>query len=268
MTCLPKSGGCEKPLTDAFVNHLNDTESAHYVHRACLDVEDRTHPQPEALYVDSRRSTKLVIERKSISWPLDYARRHRNDHFVSDLLSERLNGLLLDDLYEVRLPALMDGKRPELQSFALSAAESIRSHWNEIAGGLVLSGRGEELWWSCRRVPCFDREDEAPSKGLQFTFTGQLSNWPDCMDPTNLPRPLTSALKKIYSSCVNKFASHSDARRVLVLDPYEDLRYESVNWWRDVFSISPPPVEIDEVWSGIFDWVCEDLQGWMFERLR
>lgn len=36
MTCLPKSGGCERPFTDAFVAHLNSLEGTRYSHRSTL----------------------------------------------------------------------------------------------------------------------------------------------------------------------------------------------------------------------------------------
>ena len=75
MSCIPQSGGCERPFTEAFVEHLNQTGGSRYVHRACLDRIDSKNPQPEAMYVDSERKLQLVIERKSISWPIDYPYR-------------------------------------------------------------------------------------------------------------------------------------------------------------------------------------------------
>jgi hypothetical protein len=269
MTCLPQSGGCERPFTDAFAAHLNDAEGAHYVHQACLDILDRQHPQPEALYLDSKRNARLVIERKSISFPRDYARRHNNDHFVSDLFDKGLSGLLLDDLYEVRLPMLMDGTQLELRSFVQLAIQRIRSNWPRIVEGTVIgSESGGTLWWSCRRIPSWDRIDGAPSKGLQFTFSGPLMSHFDYVEAKNLAEDVISDLKKIFSGCQKKFASYSNARRVLVLDPFEELRYQTTDWWHDVFSTYSPPTEIDEVWSGIFDYVTDELQGWIFERLH
>src|SRR6266849_4372724 len=255
MPCLPQSGGCEKPFTDAFTEYLNRTEGTRYVHRECLDVADRQNPQPEALYMDSQRSLQLVIERKSISWPIDYAHRNSNDHFVSDVFAEEMKSLPLDDLYELRLPMLIEGTQPELRSFVLGAAQKIRLHWPQVVAGRILRERvSEKWWWAFRKVPDSDREGEAPSKGWQFTFVGRGSSRFDQLDPTSLPADLISTLQRIYSSCARKFTLHPHARRVLVLDPYEDLRDQSRDWWHDVFSATPPPVEIEEIWSGIFDW--------------
>jgi hypothetical protein len=269
MPCLPESGGCEKPFTDAFAEYLNRAEGTRYVYRECLDIADRKHPQPEALYIDSERSLQLVIERKSISWPVDYAHRHSNDHFVSEVFSKEMESLQLDDLYEFRVPMLIEGTQPELRSFVQRAARKIRLHWAKVAAGRILRERvSEKWWWTFRRVPASEREDEAPSKGWQFTFEGQASSRFDPLDATNLPADLILALQKIYSSCVKKFNLHTHSRRVLVLDLYEDLRDQPVDWWHDVFSASPPPVEIEEIWSGVFGWNEAGSQAWVFERLR
>ena len=70
MTCLPQNGGeCERRFTDAFAKHLNEVEGTHYVHHTCLDIRARQRPEPEALYLDSLRNARLVIERKSICHP-------------------------------------------------------------------------------------------------------------------------------------------------------------------------------------------------------
>lgn len=234
-----------------------------------MDVADRHNPQPEALYIDSERNLELVIERKSISWPVDYAHRHSNDHLVSEVFSKEMENLQPDDLYEFRVPMLIEGTRPELRSFVLGAARKIRLHWSQVAAGRILWERvNERWWWAFRKVPDSDREDEAPSKGWQFTFQGQASSLFDQLVPTNLPVDLISVLQKFYSSCVKKFRLHPHARRLLVLDPYEHLRDQTVDWWHDVFSAIPPPVEIEEIWSGIFDWNDEGTQGWIFERLH
>ncbi len=251
------------------MTHLNDAEGTQYIHRECLDVFDRRNPQPEALYIDSERNLQLVIERKSISWPVDYIHRHSNDHFVSEVFAEEMKDLSLDDLYELRLPMLIEGTQPELRAFVVKAAQKIRLHWSHVAEGRILKERvNEKWWWTFRKVPKWDREEEAPTIGWQFNFVGQPSNIFDQLDPTNPPADLASALQKSYLSCAKKFAVHANARRVLLLDPYEDLRHQSADWWHDLFSSLPPPSEIGEVWLGKFDYVTNELRGWTFERLR
>jgi hypothetical protein len=268
MTCIPESGGCERPFTDAFVEHLNRTDGLHYVHRACLDVPSGQISQPEALYVDGVRNTRLVIERKSISWPDDYPYGHKKSHFAADQLSAELTGLPTKHLYEIRLPMQMEGKDSELKAFALRATAEIKKAWPEIATGSILTGRIDNRWpFSFRQVPEWEKEENAPVSGLKFIFVGSSSVF-DFIDPTDLPEQIASALRKIYFGCVKKFGAYSEAKRVLVLEPHADLKRRSVVWWREVFSVLPPPDEVGEIWSAKFDWVDDSSEAWVFERLR
>ncbi|HVW79037.1 MAG TPA: hypothetical protein VHB45_15590 [Alloacidobacterium sp.] len=268
MPCLPESGGCERPFTDVLVAHLNRIEGAHYIHRACLDVAERLIPQPEALYVDAENGHQLVIERKSISWPVDYPYRHNNDHTVGEFFANELRDLTADDLYEIRLPMLMQGKRSELLRYALQATKQIRAKWATVASGSGLKGRGGEgWWWVFRKLPEWEREDNAPNRGLQISLIGPGLSFDDFLDPSSLPDALGAALTKIYASCTSKFVSHTEARRILLLDPHGDLRTEGGEWWQRVWASIPPPSPIQEIWSGILDWVTEDTQDWMFELL-
>jgi hypothetical protein len=148
MNCLPQSGGCEKPFTVAFVAHLNSTENASFNHRACLDVEERTTPQPEALYEDNITNRSLVIERKSVVWPLDYIRRHRNDHVVSDVIMRELVGLEMQDHYVLGLPLLIRGKEKEVHAFAQRTGKAIRRNWERFERGDRYKGREGEWWWT------------------------------------------------------------------------------------------------------------------------
>lgn len=268
MSCIPQSGGCERPFTDAFVEHLNQTGGSRYVHRACLDRIDSQNPQPEALYVDSEQKIDLVIERKSISWPIDFPRRHQNSHFAADRFFEELGAFPINDLYELRLPTLIEGKQSELRAFAWKTARTVRSQWSHVEAGETLTGAVDDKWpWAFGKVPDFERGDDDPSTGLKHTFVGGSSIF-NYLDPTKLPEQLASALLDIYSKCVKKFASYPHAKRLLSLDPHADLRYKGADWWQGVFSVLPPPADIDEIWSGVLDLVEEDLEDWVFERLR
>ena len=89
----------------------------------------------------------------------------------------------------------------------------------------------------------------------------------DYLEPARLPDDLALALRKIYSACVAKFAAYADAKRILVLDPHGDLRHQPIDWWKELWSALPPAVDIEKIWSGIFDYVDDELQDWQFERL-
>lgn len=271
MSCLPKSGGCEKAYPDPFVAHLNELLGTECVYRSCLDANDSATPQPETLYEDSARGQQLVIERKSISWPSDYPHRHSNDHFVADLFSTELCDVPLTDcLYEISLPLLINGTEKELQPFVSAAAATIRRMWPQVAKGKALRRVvNERWWWGFRQVPDWDREDDEPKTGLKFAWVGRpITQLGDFVDRNSLPEKLACALDKIFLSCVKKFRPYAHAVRILVLDPHGDLQHRNVEWWQQVFKNRVPPVEIGEIWSGTFDWIDDFSHGWMFERLH
>jgi len=268
MSCIPQSGGCEKPFTDVLVSHLNRTEGTHYVHRACLDVADSTVAQPETLYVDSETGEELVIERKSVSWPVDYPYRHKNDHAVGEVFTEGLRDLVADDLYEIRLPMLMEGKNAELLGYAREATMLIRAHWSDVASGSALKGRsGDKWWWVFRRLPEAEREDNAPSRGMMVSYIGPVLSFANHLDPADLPKPLKAAIDKIYRNVTAKFTSYQHARRILLLDPHGDLHTEDAEWWHDVFANLAPPPAITEIWSGKLDWVTDETKEWVCEQV-
>jgi hypothetical protein len=268
MSCIPQSGGCEKPFTDVLVSHLNRTEGTHYMHRACLDVADSTTAQPEALYVDSKTGKELVIERKSVSWPVNYAYRHQNDHAVGEVFTDELRDLVADDLYEIRLPMLMEGKNAELIAYAKEATRLIRTHWSDIAAGSALKGRaGDKWWWVFRRLPEGEREDNAPDQGMMVSYIGAPLSFDNYLEPASLPEPLAAAINKIYRNVSAKFSSYQHVRRILLLDPHGDLQTENAEWWQGVFAnLAPPPV-IAEIWSGPLDWVTDEVKEWVFEQV-
>lgn len=238
------------------------------MHRACLD-RDSSSPQPEALYVDAQTNLELVIERKSVSWPIDYPYRHSNDHFVSELFSQALRGLEFNDLYEIRFPMLVRGKREELRPLVLAAADAIKTKWTQVEDGVAITRRvSADWWWGFRRVPGPEREDNSPPIGLQVTWVGRSMSLDDYLDPAKLPEDLRRAMRKIYSACTAKFTYYGAAKRVLILDPHGDLRHQPADWWNDLWSALPPAAEIEEIWSGIFDYIDDESQDWQFERLH
>jgi hypothetical protein len=210
-----------------------------------------------------------VIERKSISWPLDYAYRHSTDHFAFKVFSEALKAITFDDLYEIRFPLLIKGKREELRPFALAAAQEVRADWPQLEPGAGIKKRvSADWWWGFRRVPDWEKEEGAPATGLKVTWVGRGMFEGGFLDPANPPQELLKKLRDIYSACTAKFNSYSDACRILVLDPHGDLRHEPKDWWQELWVTCAPPPEIGQIWSGVFDYIDDDSQAWDFERLR
>ena len=257
-----------RPFTDPFVHHLNVTEGLAYAHCACLDRSDSTTPQPEALYIDKEIGLELVLERKSISWPVDYAYRHSNDHEIAHVFSKGLKDLVADDVYKIRLPMLTEGKRAELTLLAAEAVEEIRAGWTTVSAGGRIRGRVGDNWrWIFEKVALLDRDPESPVSGLAVEWIQESNLLTDLLDPTQLPDDLVSSIQKIFENCSKKFYAYPKHRRILLLDAHGDLRFQSSTWWGEVWATLPPPPEIGEVWSGLYDWIDDEREDWAFTQL-
>jgi hypothetical protein len=156
-----------------------------------------------------------------------------------------------------------------LSGFAEKGAAFIQRRWSVVTESKGLRGPlGDKESWRFSRIPAWEREDGVPEKGLKIMFAGRpllaLENY---LDPADLPEELRATLAGIYASCSKKFAAYGDAKRLLVLDPHGDLRYRWKEWWTDVFLSMSPPRIIEEIWSGVFDFVDDYSQEWQFEPL-
>jgi len=264
MGCLPESGGCERHRTDPFVNHLNERESSRFFHNACLDRVFRNSPQPEALYVDADSAERLVIERKTLVWPIDYVIRHKNDHFVATLLIEGLQDLTSGAPYGIELEIGLVGRRTGLGAFAHQIITTVRERFSEAKRGRMIGSTTlGRRWRYFREDPSCRRENGEPETGL-------VIRWP--LDHTlnmtsDPPHELLGDVSRLFDSCVLKFQGYLDARRTLLVDQQGELRYMGDLWWARIFESLPPPFEISEIWLGTQDWITEWEQGWIFEKL-
>lgn len=264
MGCLPESGGCERQRTDPFVNHLNYFAGTNYRHSVCLDIAFRNSPQPEALYVDKDSGARLVIERKNLVWPPEYAVGHKNDHFLVDLVTEGLGNLVNDDAYELQLDLGVSGSRVELEEFAGLISQTARARFPEIRAGMRVgstqAGRRWAFWHGDRQQRAFEG---APETGL-----GVHWDVPTSQDSAGKPPDgFLKEVARLFGACVPKFEPYMDARRILVIEQHGDMRYMGAWWWKRVLDVVMPPPEIQELWDGMFDWLDDYQQGWTFEKL-
>jgi len=268
LTCIPQSGGCEREATDALIRALNALESSAFRHVRCLDVWDRSRPQPEALYEEAETGRRVVIERKAISWPGDYARLHSNDHLVQESIETALEGLEFGALFGLQLPHLIEGHRKDLQEFAGDVADRIRA-WLSLAPSLGTSIGSQDPGreWVFRIRPEWEREEDEPETGLVTTWDTTELHTAYQLQPSSLPDQLREALQKLFLSCTRKFAGYSNARTILALDPHGSLRYHGTNWWAEVLRNHRPPCEVGETWLLIEDWLDDWHFGWIAEKI-
>jgi hypothetical protein len=262
--CLVESGGCERAGTEPFIEHLNRLGKTRYVYKSCLDVLNRETPQPETLYVDEILNESVVIERKSIIWPPNYARGHANDHFVREQISKELDRIEFKDLYCLQLPWLIEGTKDELRAFSRGVAAQIKTLYFSLELGQVVRSRsrpGRE--WTFYIQPEEERYEEAPDQGLGFVWL--YKGYDEALvQAERLPPELEKALNTIYRSCSRKFAGYLGSHRILLLHPYGDLVHMPGSWWDEALTKCPPPPIVNEAWLALFD---DEFGAWDFQCL-
>lgn len=263
MGCLPDSGGCERPFIEPFIEHLNETEGCAFTHSKCLDVQDRTRTQPEAMYIDTRTNAQLVIERKSLVWPADAVARHKNEHLIGDSLGDALRDLTSDLPIDIRIWPIAPRSKHELQDLSATIANAVRASISELkAGQLLHSGHGDPQW-TCWINPDERAEDDERDSGLIVRFAAISDlGYPDLKDPG-----LHQEVQRLVTSAASKFQAYPMCRRVLLLDTFGDVRFIEPEGFSRLLGSVAIPKEISEIWTGSFDWVTDDDQAWMFERI-
>jgi len=84
----------------------------------------------------------------------------------------------------------MEGKEPQLRAFALLVSQEIKSHWPQVAAGLILQGVVDKWRWTFGKVPEWEIEDNTPTQGLKFTYIG--AHYSAAHECRNIPRRLTA----------------------------------------------------------------------------
>lgn len=262
MGCLPVSGGCEHRFLQPFVEHLNSLERTLYRHKDCLDVKIHNTPQPEALYIDDFNGRRMVIERKCIVWPKDYAIRHKNDHYLADRLYEELPQWAARGPYTIHLPGLLRGTRQELRAFAQQIAARVLAH-GPLCHAREMVGNPKPHPWLFRHRAAID-DDEAPLDTLLVTWDlppeHGLAPWP-------VPLAVRDEFLRVLAAAAKKFDSYRDHRCVVLLEPQGALSHTPLEWWLSLDS-SACAVPLDELWIAEQDFGDPDGKVyWTFERL-
>jgi hypothetical protein len=215
MGCLPDSGGCERQRTDPFVSYLNELEGKHFSHEKCLDRVYRNSPQPEALYIDTDTAEQLVIERKTLVWPHDYVARHKNDHFVADLLIEGLQDLTSKAPYDIELEEGLAGPRDDLIAIANHITTVVRERFPEVERGRIIgAAQSGRRWRFFRGNSAWRREDGQPEKGLVVQW-----HLKETLDQVSAPpTELLAEVSRLFETCVQKFQAYLHTRRILLID--------------------------------------------------
>jgi hypothetical protein len=181
-----------------------------------------------------------------------------------DLVIAGLTDLTSDDAYELNLEPAVSGTREELQEFARLIIETVRARFLEIRSGMEVGstqvGRRCAFWRGNRNDRGFEN---APETGLgihwEIPQSKDLGRKP--------PEGFLKEASRLFSACVAKFEPYMDARRILVVEQFGDIRYMGAWWWKGVLEIVAPPPAITEIWDAMFDWLDDYERDWTFEKL-
>lgn len=266
MNCMPQSGKCERHLTDPFVIFRNSLRSASFAHEACLDQIHRNSKQPETLYRDASNRA-LVVERKCVMWPIEYAAKHQSDHRfvqgIADSLSNVANGRHLTvDLSD--LSPLRGLSRADRLNFVEDISEQISNSIAAIENGGIVECAKHGIRWNCRN-------DELHHVSNGHTGGGVMIEWAEAGRPEippTAPRELREKMSEIFLDCVGKFMDYPTATRALLLEPFGLIRNAGNAWWAELCSLLDVPPGIDEVWLSIPSEDEDNEKGRQFEQIH
>lgn len=262
MPCLPSKCRHEERLLAPFVAHYNRHSGSLYEFRQRLDLGSHS-PQPEALYIDAVSEQRLVIERKNLIWPPDYAQMHDSVHMVERIVGAKITPhLILGQAYEFAMPDRISGAIPKIRLHAERVGEMIVSNLAAVHEGKTVRSRTVGREWSFRMEDCHEREWDEPPDGIRWIFNGRMSP----LDWGEIPRGLADELIRMLDSASRKFASHSSAKRLLVIDFHGDLRHPSM-FIEQLLAAVTIPSNVDEIWSSMDALVTELHYGWIHQEL-
>lgn len=205
-----------------------------------------------------------MIERTTVVWPLDYAARHRNDHFIAEVLSDQLRKVAEGRPLPIYLEPSSRMPATQLSAFACEIAERVAAEINSLLTGRAIGSHRAGLRWTCILDPEERRDNDEPETGL-------IAHWRrpcELVAPDHLSKDLADHIRHLVKRTAAKFRGYPEARGVLLLDPYGAIRYTGDSWWARVFQNMPTPSEISEIWLATFDWVTDLDEGWIFERVH
>lgn len=262
MSCLPSRCRCEERLLAPFISCYNRHKVASYRFRERLDLGTHTS-QPEALYVDAQSGQRLVVERKNLIWPPDYAQIHDSLHMVTSIIETAITSHLdARTPYTFVMPDTIRGSVPGLRDHAAEVAKIIVKNMNAVHAGRTVGSRAPGREWSFRVEAAHERDWDEPDDGIRYVFTGTVSP----LDYGEVPDGLPHEFNRLLQSARLKFESHHDATRILVMDFHGDLQHPG-SFIEQLLAAVTVPANVDEIWLSTYVLVTELRYGWIHQQL-
>lgn len=246
-----------------FVRHYNRVRTCEFVFDRRLDATG-PDPQPEAAYVDAQTGGGLVIERKSLIWPPEFAQLHATSHELATIAENRLADVLDPKrAYRLTLRDDLRGTRTKLQAYATSVARAIAGRLDVVHGGTPLRARWPNREWSFREDTSLDRDFTEPPTGLIVEFNVRTTE----LNHGEVSPAFAAEFQRLLIAAAKKFEGYEHARRILVIDPYADVRWSTDETWRSLLAAVTIPGSIQEIWLSMHAKVTEVHCGWIQQEL-
>lgn len=211
-----------------------------------LDQEDRNSPQPEALFEDEESGAKLVVERKAIIYPEDYAKLHKYDHHIIEMLFSRLPVEITNGPYVLEFGYLYGAAFGDIIRHAEEVVKTITSLSPELSKNDRIDFEVDSLDYVLRKKQSIDHNDFAPWNALVITSAGN-----ERFSPLKPPfqNYLNCLMPKMLLAVRDKCVSYQDSRKILLINRYGDARRTNPDAWRRYFAVCSFDIPVDEIWD-------------------
>jgi hypothetical protein len=247
---------------DQFVSHYNRECGTAHSHTDCLDVVKvggATPKAPEVLVTDSTTGNKMVLERKSVFWPPQYALRHKNEHAFANAVWHAVGSRFSDGYYELTVSS----KQLEMLDTAAQRkiAREIGLILTQLSPSDLRKAGNKPIWWS------FCVDEMAIYENRKGVVVQHLDDpLPlEHFDKDEAKAGTAAEMQKQLETASKKFSRYSNARKVVLLDFFGDKLHEE-----DIpplLAMIKVPVVIDEVWRTVKDWTSHDDYQIGYERI-
>jgi hypothetical protein len=258
--CMPKNSKCEWIKLVDFIKTYNSETGKQFVLKKCLDVFERSMPQPEILTEDKTQGEEMVVEHKIISWPPDHLQKHRAHHLFMETLAEDLRNEFQDDVYVIEVNAKdIEVAKKETLRIVREIAVLIRQNKSFI---LTNSGAKSKkpISWLVRRIRDYERDEEVvPDVGVGIVINedvdfGMFSD----LNMISVEKEVQKMLEKHLQQASKKFANFNNHIRVFVTEAYSSNALVDNELIEKVTEKINIPEGIDEIWVGLPRWVNEN----------
>lgn len=232
----------------------------------CPETKKRNTPQPEMLLRDTISNGRVAIERKQIVDP-EYAAGHNNDHILADMIEEALLPHLTDGVFQLELPHLVRGSRPELRGFAAEITNGIKQNLLRVRDGTTIGSSRQGRRWSFRTLSSFEilPDESAPDLRIEPTRP-----FPSCEERGKAREKevdfVTQQIRKFRTACREKFKDYPDAKKILLVELVGDLSVGEADW-SPILDAAKPFDPIDEIWLADYDWIDHEERAYQFKQI-